>query len=140
VRIDPALASELGSGPWVPLDLEADPEAIADTHVLVSRGCVGVAENGAVAVAIGESALARALFLCQHLVLVLEVAALEADLHAALARFRAVESGGRHVWISGPSKTADIEQTVVLGAHGPRTLTVIGVADPDVEPAVATPA
>jgi L-lactate dehydrogenase complex protein LldG len=30
-------------------------------------------------------------------------------------------------WITGPSRTADIEQTMLLGAHGPRKLIILVV-------------
>jgi L-lactate dehydrogenase complex protein LldG len=37
-------------------------------------------------------------------------------------------AGGYLTLVSGPSRTADIEQTLVTGAHGPRRLTVVPVA------------
>jgi L-lactate dehydrogenase complex protein LldG len=126
--VDLELSFELRSGPWDPLDPELAPPAVADTNVFAARGLVGAAENGAIAVPLGAGAPRAALFLCQHLILVLDADAVEPDLHRALSRLASLlPSGASHAWIAGPSKTADIEQTLVLGAHGPRTLDLVGV-------------
>jgi L-lactate dehydrogenase complex protein LldG len=98
-------------------------QELANVELALCTGIVGVAENGAIWVS-DEQLPHRALpFLCQHLGLVLPESALVATMHEAYQQLDGadVDYG---VFIAGPSKTADIEQSLVIGAHGPRSLTV----------------
>jgi L-lactate dehydrogenase complex protein LldG len=124
---EPSAAELVGAGGFEPLAGEVDPRSLADVRVAVVKGALGVVEGGAVAV-LGRDAPHRAvLFLTRHLILVLEARCVVGDLHAAFRALPGDALRDRHLtWISGPSKTADIEQTLVLGAHGPYTLDVFG--------------
>lgn len=86
-------------------------------------GEIAVAENGAIW--LSESAMINRLlpFLCKELVLVVEERNMVADMHQAYQRINLYKDG-YGAFIAGPSKTADIEQALVIGAHGPLSLTV----------------
>ena len=101
--------------------LDALPDRI---DVLVCRGTLGVAENGAVWLPESGMGTRAAPFLAEHVVLVLDRAAIVADMHEAYRRLD-IASEGFGVFMAGPSKTADIEQTLVIGAHGPCRSTVL---------------
>ena len=101
-----------------------DPHQVAGVDLAVLPAEFSVAENGAVWVR-GETVKHRALyFLTQHLVLVVPRREIVDNLQQAYERLQ-FPGSGYGLWISGPSKTADIEQSLVIGAHGPRSLTVI---------------
>jgi L-lactate dehydrogenase complex protein LldG len=101
-----------------------EPHAYADVDVLIVEGSLGVAENGAVWLSDEATPVRAAAFLTEHLVVLLQRGALVDTLHEAYARLGA--DLGRHgCFVSGPSKTADIEQALVVGAHGPRSLSVV---------------
>lgn len=112
-------------GDW---DQETDPHAIEVLDFCVVPGLFGVAENGAVWVTDREISLRAGLWIAQHVALVVPVKAIVSNMHEAYARLAQPEFQFG-VFVSGPSKTADIEQSLVIGAHGPRSLSVVLVGD-----------
>lgn len=107
----------------VDLEMLDDPHALATVDWTVARGEFAVAENGAIWID-GQTLPHRvAIFLSQYLAIVVSRDAIVDHMHQA---YRRIENPGKGygVFVSGPSKTADIEQSLVLGAHGCRTLQV----------------
>jgi L-lactate dehydrogenase complex protein LldG len=110
----------------VPSNVEApsEPPGAADFDLVVTRAEFGVAENGALWLSDRCMRPRSALFLTQHLLLVVSRAALVSNMHEAVRRL-AFSEPSYGCFVAGPSKTADIEQSLVIGAHGPRSLTVV---------------
>ena len=106
-----------------------DPRELQGVDVGVVRAAFGVAETGSIALSEREFGVNALGFLSQHLVVLLDPAAIVADLHAAYWQpwFREVRYGAL---MTGPSATADIEGVLVRGAQGIRSLTVILLAGP----------
>ncbi|MGB9197812.1 MAG: LUD domain-containing protein [Terriglobales bacterium] len=108
------------------VDLAAmkDPHELEGIDIAILGGEFGVAENGAVWVPGSTLGPHRAIFVVtQHLVLVVPAGQIVHTMHQAYDRIR-LERPGFGVFISGPSKTADIEQALVIGAHGARSCTL----------------
>lgn len=104
-------------------DHKGDPHLLENVEVAIIKAHFAVAENGAVWVS-DDLLPNRVLpFICQHLVAVIDVKQVVPTMHDAYNRIGASEYGFG-TFIAGPSKTADIEQSLVLGAHGPKTMTV----------------
>lgn len=113
---------EITCATFNPDDID-NPADLNGTNVAVIRAKVGVAENGAVW--IEQDVKHRALyFISEELVVLLDRKNIVNNMHEA---YRLIDTGsyGFGTFISGPSKTADIEQALVMGAHGARVVKVI---------------
>ncbi len=96
---------------------------VALLDLVVLKGQLGVAENGAIWLT-DKDCVERVLpFITQHLVLVIDKQTLVGNMHQAYG-VMGQQNPDYGVFIAGPSKTADIEQSLVIGAHGPRSLQV----------------
>lgn len=105
------------------ISTDIDPHTFQDIWLMVLKAHFGVAENGAVWITeklMGQRILP---FIPQHLAVVLDENDIVPTMHQAYERI-SDEKYRFGSFIAGPSKTADIEQALVLGAHGPRTMTV----------------
>ena len=93
------------------------------TEIAVVAGEIGVAENGAVW--IPQTVKYKALyFIAEKLVIILDRNRIVSNMHEAYEEMKK-EKYQFGTFISGPSKTADIEQALVMGAHGARDVLVI---------------
>ncbi len=106
----------------VPLDGSA--HSFAQVDVLVLAASLGVAENGALWVTDQSIKQRSVFFLAEHVVALLDRDQIVHNMHEAYARIQ-VGASPFGCFVAGPSKTADIEQALVIGAHGPRSLTVV---------------
>ena len=97
--------------------------SLENIELAIIKAHFAVAENGAVWLT--EDLMGQRIipYICQHLAVIINAKTIVPTLHEA---YEIIGEGdyGFAGFIGGPSKTADIEQSLVLGAHGPLTMTV----------------
>ena len=105
------------------LSTTVDPHTYDNIELAVIRAAYAVEENGAVWLT--ETLMGQRIipYICQHLAVIVNVKDIVPTLHEAYEKI-GTDDNGFSGFIGGPSKTADIEQALVLGAHGPLTMTV----------------
>mgnify|MGYP004652180977 CR=1 FL=1 len=105
-------------------DTVAEASDLNGVDVGVVCGSLGVAENGCVWIpqSMKEKAM---LFISECLVIVLRKSNVVDNMHEAYDRIEMNPQYNFGTFISGPSKTADIEQALVMGAQAARGVTVV---------------
>ena len=116
------------------VEADMNPDTVSDAKELMAvdvgviEGCIGVAENACIWIPqqMKEKSIC---FASQQLVIVLRRDAIVNNMHEAYARIAASKEYFSQfkfgTFISGPSKTADIESALVYGAQAARAVTVI---------------
>lgn len=105
-------------------EINPDAHHLENVDLAILNAHFGVAENGAVWITeelMGHRALP---FITQHLAVVIKESSIVPTMHEAYKRIGDNRTHGFGTFIAGPSKTADIEQSLVIGAHGSRSMVV----------------
>jgi L-lactate dehydrogenase complex protein LldG len=100
-----------------------DPHLLQNVELTIIKAHFGVAENSALWVTDDILGQRVAPFIAQYLAIIVNKSDIVPTMHQAYERIGNQEYGFG-TFIAGPSKTADIEQSLVLGAHGARGLIV----------------
>lgn len=104
-------------------DTIGSAQALNGTDVGIIRGMFGVAENACVW--IPQQMVEKAVcFISENLVILLKKSEIVNNMHEAYKRIE-FNDYGYGTFISGPSKTADIAQVLVMGAQAARSATVV---------------
>lgn len=105
-------------------DTVVEANDLNGVEVGIVRGPVGVAENGCIWIpqTMKEKAM---LFISEYLVIFLDKKNIVDNMHQAYERIAMHPLYNFGTFISGPSKTADIEQALVMGAQAARGVTVV---------------
>jgi L-lactate dehydrogenase complex protein LldG len=124
---DPRLAAM----PWhkeMNLDLKSGPSDGTD-ETGISHAFGAIAETGTLVMTSGADNPTTLNFLPENHIVVLDAASIKGDLETIIENIRKAYGKGvmpRTVnLITGPSRSGDIEQKIILGAHGPRALHII---------------
>ena len=116
--------------PWSATAIDVARGA-SDGHDItaVSAAFAGVAETGTLALVSGPDNPTTLNFLPENHIAVLKADDVVGDLESVFATVRAHYGAGLMPrtlnFITGPSRSADIEQTLLFGAHGPRRLHIV---------------
>lgn len=107
-------------------------------QVSVTPAFAGVAETGTLVLTSGPDAPTSLNFLPDNHIVVLRASQVVGGYEDAWAKLRGAGPMPRSVnMITGPSRTGDIEQTIQLGAHGPRRLHIVLIDDEEGAPQAA---
>lgn len=104
------------------VDLQSH-ERMGSLEAVIVKGEMGVAENAAIWIPEANVKERVLTFITLHLFVVLSKENLLGNMHETYAKISDIPGFG--VFVAGPSKTADIEQSLVIGAHGPKKMTVV---------------
>ena len=123
---------ELQAIPWSnrPMLRLREGRALPTDHVSVQHGFAAVAETGTLMLPSAPERPTTLNLLADTAVVVLRATRVVGAYEEAWDLLRAAGAMPRNVMlVTGPSRSADIEQTLELGAHGPRRLHVLLIED-----------
>lgn len=103
--------------------LKSDPHDFSNVNVAIMQGEFGVAENGAIWLTDANMGNHVLPYIAEHLILIIKSDQIVPTLYEAYEKI-GTSSYALGTFLAGPSKTADIEQSLVLGAHGSKSVIV----------------